>query len=46
MRSELEEYYYQADIDFYVDWGFLKTIRTGAKYRHANLHRETGNTFF
>ncbi|MCW1720199.1 TonB-dependent receptor [Pseudoalteromonas sp. A3] len=46
VRSELEEDYYQADIDFYVDWGFLKTIRTGAKYRHANLHRETGNTFF
>ncbi|GEB71567.1 TonB-dependent receptor [Pseudoalteromonas carrageenovora] len=46
VRSELEEDYYQADVDFYVDWGFLKTIRTGAKYRHATLHRETGNTFF
>ncbi|KAA1153354.1 TonB-dependent receptor [Pseudoalteromonas sp. FUC4] len=46
VRSELEENYYQADVDFYVDWGFLKTIRTGAKYRHATLHRETGNTFF
>jgi len=46
VRSELEEDYYQADVDFYVDWGFLKTIRIGAKYRHATLHRETGNTFF
>lgn len=46
VRSELEEDYYQSDVDFYVDWGFLKTIRTGAKYRHATLHRETGNTFF
>uniref|UniRef100_UPI003562FB9E TonB-dependent receptor n=1 Tax=Pseudoalteromonas sp. TaxID=53249 RepID=UPI003562FB9E len=29
VRSELEESYYQADIDFYADWGFLTTIRTG-----------------
>uniref|UniRef100_UPI003567B002 TonB-dependent receptor n=1 Tax=Pseudoalteromonas sp. TaxID=53249 RepID=UPI003567B002 len=46
VRSELEESYYQADIDFYADWGFLTTIRTGVKYREATLHRETGNTFF
>ncbi len=46
VRSELEEDYYQADVDFYVDWGFLKTIRTGVKYRNSSLHRETGNTFF
>jgi len=46
VRSELEEDYYQADVDFYVDWGFLKTIRTGIKYRNSSLHRETGNTFF
>ncbi|MGO3424140.1 MAG: TonB-dependent receptor [Pseudoalteromonas distincta] len=46
VRSELEEDYYQADVDFYVDWGFLKTIKTGAKYRNSTLHRETGNTFF
>ena len=46
VRSELEEDYYQADVDFYVDWGFLKTIRTGVKYRNSILHRETGNTFF
>ena len=46
VRSELEEDYYQADVDFYVDWGFLKTIRTGVKYRNSTLHRETGNTFF
>ena len=46
VRSELEEGYYQADIDFYVDRGFLKTIRTGVKYRNSTLHRETGNTFF
>ena len=46
VRSELEEDYYQADVDFYVDWGFLKTIRTGVKYRNSMLHRETGNTFF
>ncbi|MBH0022406.1 TonB-dependent receptor [Pseudoalteromonas sp. SWXJ133] len=46
VRSELEEDYYQADVDFYVDWGFLKTIRTGIKYRNSTLHRETGNTFF
>ncbi|KAA1155906.1 TonB-dependent receptor [Pseudoalteromonas distincta] len=46
IRSELEEDYYQADVDFYVDWGFLKTIRTGVKYRNSTLHRETGNTFF
>ncbi|MBH0088995.1 TonB-dependent receptor [Pseudoalteromonas sp. NSLLW218] len=46
VRSELEEDYYQADVDFYVDWGFFKTIRTGVKYRNSTLHRETGNTFF
>ncbi|MBB1331391.1 TonB-dependent receptor [Pseudoalteromonas sp. SR43-7] len=46
VRSKLEEDYYQADVDFYVDWGFLKTIRTGVKYRNSILHRETGNTFF
>ncbi|MBH0001157.1 TonB-dependent receptor [Pseudoalteromonas sp. SWYJZ12] len=46
VRSELEEDYYQADVDLYVDWGFLKTIRTGVKYRNSTLHRETGNTFF
>ena len=46
VRSELEEDYYQADVEFYVDWGFLKTIKTGAKYRNSTLHRETGNTFF
>lgn len=46
VRSELEEDYYQADVDFYVDWGFLKTIRTGVKYRNSIIHRETGNTFF
>lgn len=46
VRSTLEEKYYQGDVDFYVDWGILTTIRTGAKYRDASLHRETGNNFF
>ncbi|WP_350552290.1 TonB-dependent receptor [Pseudoalteromonas sp. 120-MNA-CIBAN-0494] len=46
VRSELEESYYQGDLDFYTDWGFLTTIKTGVKYREATLHRETGNTFF
>lgn len=46
VRSKLEEDYYQTDVDFYVDKGFLKTIKVGAKYRNSTLHRETGNTFF
>lgn len=46
VRSTLEEKYYQADVDFYVDWGIFTTLRTGAKYRDATLHRETGNNFF
>lgn len=46
VRSTLEENYYQGDVDFYVDWGIFTTIRTGAKYRDATLHRETGNNFF
>ncbi|MGE6448695.1 TonB-dependent receptor [Pseudoalteromonas tetraodonis] len=46
VRSELKEDYYQADFDIYTDWGILRTIKTGVKYREATLHRETGNTFF
>ncbi|ATC95086.1 TonB-dependent receptor [Pseudoalteromonas tunicata] len=46
VRSELAETYYQGDLDFYADWGMLKTIKTGVKYRKATLHRETANTFF
>ncbi|MBT3136179.1 TonB-dependent receptor [Alteromonas sp. ALT199] len=46
VNSELEEKYAQLDLDIYVDWGMFHTIKTGAKYRKGELHRETGNNFF
>ncbi|MDF2178607.1 TonB-dependent receptor [Aliiglaciecola sp. CAU 1673] len=46
VRSTLEETYFQADFEFHVDWGMFSKISTGAKYRDAELHRETGNNFF
>ncbi|MCL1036810.1 TonB-dependent receptor [Shewanella submarina] len=46
VRSTLEETYVQLDTDFYVEWGLIDKVSVGAKYRHAKLHRETGNNFF
>ncbi|MEN3157969.1 TonB-dependent receptor [Alkalimonas sp. NCh-2] len=46
VRSTLQERYAQFDIDVDVDWGIFHTVRTGAKLRDAELHRETGNNFF
>ncbi|CAH9050525.1 Vitamin B12 transporter BtuB [Pseudoalteromonas holothuriae] len=44
--SDLEEDYAQLDLDYHVDFGIIDTLRVGGKYRKANLHRETNNTFF
>ncbi|GLX77362.1 TonB-dependent receptor [Thalassotalea insulae] len=46
VRSSLEEDYAQLDLDFDVELGIFHTIRAGAKYRNATLHRETRNTFY
>lgn len=44
--SDLEEDYAQVDFDYQLDYGMVETLRMGAKYRKAELHRETNNTFF
>lgn len=44
--SDLEEDYAQLDLDYRVGYGIVDTLRVGAKYRKATLHRETNNTFF
>ena len=43
--SDLEEDYAQLDLDYYLGY-IIDTLRAGAKYRNATLHRETNNTFF
>lgn len=46
VRSTLEEDYAQVDFDFDVEWSIFESFKVGAKYRKAELHRETGNTFY
>lgn len=46
VTSELEETYYQLDVDYQTDWEIIDTIRFGGKYRDSELHRQTNNTFF
>lgn len=44
--STLEEDYAQFDVDYYVDFSIFTMVRFGSKYRKAELHRETRNTFY
>ena len=44
--SDIEEDYFQVDLDYDVDWGPVNMIRVGGKYRDAQVHREFNNTFF
>ena len=44
--SDIEEDYFQIDLDYDVDWGPVNMVRVGGKYRDAQLHREFNNTFF
>lgn len=46
VRSTQEETFLQLDADIEVDWGFVHTFRVGVKHRDAEVHRETGNTFY
>jgi len=46
VRSTQEENFAQVDLDFDVDWGPIKMVRAGVKYRDAAVRRETGNTFY
>ncbi|MBN7820259.1 TonB-dependent receptor [Bowmanella yangjiangensis] len=41
-----EEKYASLDVDYYVDWGIVDTLRFGAKYRNGKIHRDTRNTFY
>ncbi|MBU3021485.1 TonB-dependent receptor [Aestuariibacter sp. A3R04] len=46
VRSEQEETFLQLDADIDVDWGPFQMLRVGVKHRDAEVHRETGNTFY
>ncbi len=44
--SDMEEDYAQFDLDYYVDYSIFTMVRFGSKYRKAELHRETRNTYY
>lgn len=41
-----EEKYASLDVDYFVDWGIVDTLRFGAKHRKGKIHRDTRNTFY
>lgn len=46
VRSTQEETFVQIDADINFEWGPVQLIRVGIKHRDAEVHRETGNTFY
>ncbi|WP_189405592.1 TonB-dependent receptor [Alteromonas halophila] len=41
-----EETYASIDLDYFVDYGIVSTLRVGAKYRDGEIHRDTRNSFY
>lgn len=46
VTSAMEEDYAQIDLDYDLDYSIFTMVRVGTKYRNAEIHRETRNTFY